>query len=99
HPEIAELLATSDHEYLEELEKRLQKKITIKPRDRFHLEHYEIRGLSGEQKHSSKGSQGDDSGILERRGLIRGLAAAAAGSPLEESEPIAPSGRHGYRQD
>ena len=50
HPEIAELLATADHEFLEALEKRLQKKIHIRPRDRFHLEHFEIRGASADSK-------------------------------------------------
>ena len=46
HPEIAELLATSDQQYLDDLEKRLQKKIIIKPRERFHMERFEIRGAS-----------------------------------------------------
>src|SRR5207245_5377696 len=40
HPEIADLLATSDQQYVDELEKRLQKKIVIKSRERKHLEEY-----------------------------------------------------------
>ena len=61
HPEIAELLATSDHEFLEDLEKRLQKKIQIRPRDRFHLEHFEIRGasMSGSDGRGGKGARED----------------------------------------
>jgi ribonuclease G len=55
HPEIAELLATADHEFLEALEKRLQKKINIRPRERFHLEHFEIRGASSDMKTESRG--------------------------------------------
>ncbi len=56
HPEIAELLATSDQQFLEDLEKRLQKKISIKPRERFHLEKFEIRGASS-LAHSSQGDR------------------------------------------
>lgn len=55
HPEIAELLATADHEFLEALEKRLQKKISIRPRERFHIEHFEIRGLMADGKADSRG--------------------------------------------
>jgi ribonuclease G len=44
HPEIADLLATSDQQYVDELEKRLQKKIVIRTRERCHLEEYEITG-------------------------------------------------------
>ncbi|MCS6914154.1 MAG: Rne/Rng family ribonuclease [Myxococcales bacterium] len=57
HPQIAELLATSDQQYLEDLEKRLQKKIVIKPRERFHLERYELRGAplpSGSESPSAR---------------------------------------------
>jgi ribonuclease G len=55
HPEIAELLATADHEFLEALEKRLQKKISIRPRASFHIEHFEIRGASSEGKPEGRG--------------------------------------------
>jgi ribonuclease G len=44
HPEIADMLATSDQQYVDDLEKRLQKKIIIKARERCHLEEYEIGG-------------------------------------------------------
>jgi ribonuclease G len=44
HPEIADMLATSDQQYVDDLEKRLQKKIVIKARERCHLEEYEITG-------------------------------------------------------
>ena len=69
HPEIAELLATSDQQYLDDLEKRLQKKIVIKPRERFHIEHFEIRGAGdkdkepdGAGKESGKDGGGKDNG-------------------------------------
>jgi ribonuclease G len=42
HPEVAQVLAGSDRPYLEELEKRLQKRIIVKARGQFHLEDFEI---------------------------------------------------------
>jgi ribonuclease G len=66
HPEIAELLASADNEFIEALEKRLQKKILIKPRERFdvetgHIERFHIRGASTDHKKekSSDSSRGD----------------------------------------
>ena len=43
HPEVAQVLATSDRPFLEELEKRLQKRIIVKARGSFHVEDFEIR--------------------------------------------------------
>jgi ribonuclease G len=43
HPDVAQVLAGSDHAYLEEIEKRIQKRIVIKARGSFALEDYEIK--------------------------------------------------------
>jgi ribonuclease G len=43
HPDVAQTLSTHDRLYLEELEKRLQKRIVIKARGAFHVEDFEIR--------------------------------------------------------
>jgi ribonuclease G len=43
HPEVAQVLSSTDRLYLEEIEKRLQKRIVIKMRGSFHVEDYEIR--------------------------------------------------------
>ena len=43
HPEVAQVLATSDRPFLEEMEKRLQKRIVVKARGSFHVEDFEIR--------------------------------------------------------
>src|SRR3954464_12513376 len=43
HPEVAQVLATSDHAFLEDMEKRLQKRIIVKGRGSFHVEDFEIR--------------------------------------------------------
>ena len=44
NPEVADLLVTVEQQYLEELEKRLQKKIIVQAKKRFHLEKFEIVG-------------------------------------------------------
>jgi ribonuclease G len=42
HPTIADVLATTDHAFIEDLEKRLQKRIVVKGRGSFHMEDFEI---------------------------------------------------------
>ncbi len=44
HPEIADILITIESQYIEELEKRLQKRIIIEAKKHFHLEKFEIHG-------------------------------------------------------
>jgi Ribonuclease G/E len=44
NPEIADILVTIEQQYLDELEKRLQKKLMIEAKKRFHHEKFEIRG-------------------------------------------------------
>jgi ribonuclease G len=44
HPEIADLLVTVEQQYLEDLEKRLQKRIVILAKKRYHLEKFDIQG-------------------------------------------------------
>jgi ribonuclease G len=43
HPDVAQVLATTDHAYLEDMEKRLQKRIVVKARGSFSLEDFELR--------------------------------------------------------
>jgi ribonuclease G len=42
HPDVAQVLATTDHGFLEDLEKRLQKRLVVKSRGSFHMEDFEI---------------------------------------------------------
>jgi ribonuclease G len=42
HPDIAHLLVTRDQEYVDEIEKRLQKRIQVRPKAGMHLAEYEI---------------------------------------------------------
>jgi ribonuclease G len=53
NPEIADILVNVEGQYLEQLEKRLQKKIMIQAKKRFHLEKFEITGRDPEQARSS----------------------------------------------
>jgi hypothetical protein len=43
NPDIAQVLAGPDHVYLEEIEKRLQKRIVVKARGSFSIEDFELR--------------------------------------------------------
>ena len=42
HPDVAQVLATTAHSHLEDLEKRLQKRVVVKARASFHMEDFEI---------------------------------------------------------
>src|SRR4029078_5104822 len=43
HPDVAQVLQSTDRAFLEEMEKRLQKRIVVKARGSFHVEDFEIR--------------------------------------------------------
>jgi ribonuclease G len=60
HPDIAQVLAGPDHVYLEEIEKRLQKRIVVKARATFAVEDFELR-TPGQKalEHSESGRDGD----------------------------------------
>jgi ribonuclease G len=57
HPDIAHLLVTHDQEYVDELEKRLQKKIQVRPKQGIHLTEYEIGGPKSEGKKEKREKQ------------------------------------------
>jgi hypothetical protein len=92
HPEVAQVLATSDHAFLEDMEKRLQKRIIVKARGSFHLEDFEIRspGDKAPLERSEAGGGGTreaDKGERDakrRRRRRRGL-----GSPAEVEAALA----------
>jgi ribonuclease G len=44
NPEIADILVSVEQQYIDELEKRLQKKIIIQAKKRFHIEKFELTG-------------------------------------------------------
>ena len=69
HPEIAELLSTSDRQWVDDLEKRLQKKIAIKARSETHIEEYQIVGKDAPEPEPG---QGQGRGSKRRRRGGRG---------------------------
>ncbi len=50
HPEVVDLIYGSEHENLENIEKKLNKHITVKPRGSFHQEQFDIFGTSSLDK-------------------------------------------------
>jgi len=57
NPEIADLLVTVEQQYLEDMEKRLQKKIIVQAKKRFHLEKYELLGRNPDEARREQRSQ------------------------------------------
>src|SRR5882724_3948357 len=91
HPEVAQVLATSDRAFLEDMEKRLQKRIMVKARGSFHLEDFEIRSPGDkaplERSEAGGGAREAEKGEREtkrRRRRRRGL-----GSPAEVEAALA----------
>ena len=80
HPDVAQSLATTDRAFLEDMEKRLQKRIMVKARGSFHLEDFEIRspGEKPIEKSEIAGSR-DEKGEARRRKRRKQLI----GSPEE----------------
>jgi ribonuclease G len=69
HPDVAQVLATSDRTFLEDMEKRLQKRIIVKGRGSFHVEDFEIRspGEKPIEKSDRAGARGDEKAESRRR--------------------------------
>jgi hypothetical protein len=65
HPDVAQSLATSDRPFLDEMEKRLQKRIMVKARGSFHVEDFEIR--SPGEKPLEKSNATEDKSESKRR--------------------------------
>jgi ribonuclease G len=60
HPDVAQILAGPDHVYLEEIEKRLQKRIVVKARGSFALDDYELRSPGQKAIEKSDASRDED---------------------------------------
>ena len=76
HPDVAQLLAGADHVYLEEIEKRLQKRIVVKVRASYELEDYELHSPGQKAiEHSENGADRNEPRRHRRRKKV--------GSPAE----------------
>jgi ribonuclease G len=96
HPDVAQILAGPDHVYLEEIEKRLQKRIVIKARGSFALEDYELRTPG--QKAIERSDAGRDEDRPEarrnrRRKKVGPPAEVQAMMDEDERESLALGGR------
>jgi len=76
HPEVAQILAGPDHIYLEEIEKRLQKRLIVKARPTYELEDFELHSPGQKAiEHSENGSDRNEPKRNRRRKKV--------GSPAE----------------
>jgi ribonuclease G len=87
HPDVAQVLATTDHGYLEDMEKRLQKRIIVKARGSFALEDFELRSPTQKTPldRSDADREGDRADRRRRRRKKLGPPAEVA-AMLEEEE-------------
>jgi len=99
HPDVAQVLATSDHAFLEDMEKRLQKRIVVKARGSFHMEDFEIRApgdkapierseMGGAGRDGERGGAGEPKRRRRRR---RAVGAPADVEAMLEAEEEAAS--------
>jgi ribonuclease G len=92
HPDVAKQLATADRDFLEAIEKRLQKQIIVKARGSFHMEEFEIKSPKDKQPiERSEIAIGADKSEERRRvrRKRRGLSPAELEAQLEEEEQAA----------
>jgi hypothetical protein len=97
---VAQVLSSSDRTYLEELEKRLQKRIVIKARGSFHMEDFEIRSPSEKAPIEKSTDQGRDAEARRRKRRRRLGSPAEVEALLEEEETsaVSPESMAGYRR-
>src|SRR3954467_14262286 len=91
HPEVAQVLATSDRPFLEDMEKRLQKRIIVKARGSFHLEDFEIRspGDKAPLERSEAGGGAREAEKSDRDSKRRRRRRRGLGSPAEVEAALA----------
>jgi ribonuclease G len=86
HPDVAQVLQSTDRAFLEEMEKRLQKRIIVKARGSFSVEDFEIRSPNDkapiEKSEVAAGSRDDKDGPREG-GKRRKRRKRHLGSPAE----------------
>jgi ribonuclease G len=97
NPEIAQVLAGPDHVYLEEIEKRLQKRIVVKARASFAIEDFELR-TPGQKaiEHSESGRDGDKADQRRSRRRKKVGPPAEVQAMLDEEERNSLSGDQAF---
>src|SRR4051812_37737120 len=92
HPDVAQVLGTADRPFLEEMEKRLQKRIVVKARGSFHVEDFEIRSPNDKapiEKSEIAGAAREDSKDGPREGKRRRRRRRHLGPPAEVEAALA----------
>src|SRR5580692_5975268 len=92
HLEVAQVLAAADRPFLEEMEKRLQKRIVVKARGSFHVEDFEIRSPNDTapiEKSEIAGAAREDSKDGPREGKRRRKRRRHLGPPAEVEAALA----------
>ena len=92
HPDVAQVLAAADRPFLEEMEKRLQKRITVKARGSFHVEDFEIRSPNEKapiEKSEIVGAAREDAKDGPRDGKRRRRRRRHLGPPAEVEAALA----------
>ena len=86
HPDVAQVLASTDRPFLEDIEKRLQKRIIVKARGSFHVEDFEIRSPNDKtpiEKSEVAGGARDEKGERAEKETKRRRRKKRVGSPAE----------------
>src|SRR5215471_17607406 len=89
HPDVAQVLSTTDRPFLEELEKRLQKRIVVKARGSFHVEDFEIRSPHDKTPIEKSEVAGGGRDEKEREPKRRRRRKRGLGSPAEVEAMLA----------
>ncbi len=92
HPDVAQVLQSADRPFLEEMEKRLQKRIVVKARGSFHVEDFEIRSPNDKapiEKSEIAGAAREDSKDGPREGKRRRRRRRHLGPPAEVEAALA----------
>lgn len=98
HPNVAQVLATSDHGYLEDIEKRLQKRIIVKARGSFALEDFELHSPVGPKAADRSESDPEDRADRRRRRRKK-LGPPAEVEALLEEEERSSAGQQGGEEE
>ncbi len=100
NPEIAQVLAGPDHVYLEEIEKRLQKRIVVKARGTFAIEDFELRSPGQKAlEHSESGRETDRADQRRNRRRKKIGPPAEVQAMLDEEERNSLTGDQPFEDD
>jgi hypothetical protein len=83
HPEVANVLASTDRPFLDDIEKRLQKRLIVKARGSFHVEDFEIRSPNDKTPIEKSVAAGGDRDEKEKEPKRRRRRKRGLGPPAE----------------